>query len=100
MPPPTSVCAAGSAFSDPASLDAALGYYRALRFVPPRFLRRPIAVPTVAFAGIDDPNVTPGDYTAAARMFQADYSVEEMRGGHFMHREYPDDFAAKLLAHL
>ena len=47
-----------------------------------------------------DPNVTPADYTAAARMFQADYAVEEMRGGHFMHREYPDDFAAKLLVHL
>ncbi len=89
-----------TAFSDPASLDAAFGYYRALRFRPPPFLRRPITVPTIAFAGVDDPNVTPADYTAASRMFQADYAVEEMRGGHFMHREYPDDFAAKLLAHL
>jgi hypothetical protein len=26
--------------------------------------------------------------------------VEEMRGGHFMHREHPDEFATKLLAHL
>jgi pimeloyl-ACP methyl ester carboxylesterase len=33
-------------------------------------------------------------------MFTSDYTVEEMRGGHFMHREHPDDFAAKLLAHL
>jgi hypothetical protein len=33
-------------------------------------------------------------------MFSADYVVEEMRGGHFMHREHPEDFASKLLAHL
>jgi pimeloyl-ACP methyl ester carboxylesterase len=33
-------------------------------------------------------------------MFRADHAVEQMRGGHFMHREHPDDFAAKLLAHL
>jgi pimeloyl-ACP methyl ester carboxylesterase len=89
-----------AAFSDPASLDAALGYYRALRFRPPPFLRTPITVPTVAFAGLDDPSVSPADYAAARRMFQADYAVEEIRGGHFMHREHPDDFAAKLLAHL
>jgi pimeloyl-ACP methyl ester carboxylesterase len=89
-----------AAFSDPASLDAAFGYYRQLRFRPQPFLRTPIAAPTIAFAGLDDPNVTPADYAAAGRMFQAAYAVEQMRGGHFMHREHPDDFAAKLLAHL
>jgi pimeloyl-ACP methyl ester carboxylesterase len=99
-PPADELAPVRAALSDPASLDAALGYYRALRFQPPPFLRRPITVPTVAFAGVDDPNVSPADYTAAARMFQADYAVEEMRGGHFMHREHPEDFAAKLLAHL
>src|SRR5436309_1738382 len=75
---------------------AARGYYRALRFRPPPLLRTPITVPTVAFAGLDDPNVRPADYAAARRMFQADYAVEELRGGHFMHREHPDDFAARL----
>jgi hypothetical protein len=33
-------------------------------------------------------------------MFSADYIVEQMRGGHFMHREHPDDFATRLLTHL
>jgi pimeloyl-ACP methyl ester carboxylesterase len=89
-----------AAFSDPASLDAAFGYYRQLRLRPQSFLRTPIDVPTIAFAGLDDPIVSPADYAAARRMFKADYVVEEMRGGHFMHREHPDDFAAKLLAHL
>ena len=89
-----------TAFADPASLDAAFGYYRQLRFRPQSFLRTPIEVPTVVFAGLDDPIVGPAAYRAARRMFKADYAVEEMRGGHFMHREHPDDFAAKLLARL
>jgi pimeloyl-ACP methyl ester carboxylesterase len=87
-------------FADPASLDAAFGYYRQLRFRPQAFLRRPIEVPTVVFAGLDDQLIAPPDFRAAARMFSAGYVIEEMRGGHFMHREHPEDFAAKLLAHL
>jgi len=87
-------------FANPASLDAAFGYYRELRFRPQAFLREPIQVPTVVFAGQDDPLVTPADYHRGKRMFASDYIVEEMRGGHFMHREHPQQFADKLLAHL
>jgi len=57
------------------------------------------AVPP-SFAGLDDPIVAPADYRAAARMFDDEYVVEEVRGGHFMHREHPDAFAERLLAHL
>ena len=63
-------------------------------------MRKPIQVPTVVFAGTDDPIVTPADYHAARRMFAGDYTVEEMPGGHFMHREHPEIFAERLLAHL
>ncbi len=87
-------------FADPASLDAAFGYYRTLPLWPPAFLRQPIAVPTVVFAGLDDTLIPPPHYHAARRLFTGPYTVEEMRGGHFMHREHPDDFAARLLAHL
>ena len=82
------------------SLNAAFGYYRTLSFKPPAQLKAKISVPTVVFAGTDDPIVSPADYHAAKRMFTASYTVEEMPGGHFMHREHPDIFAAKLLAHL
>jgi len=99
-PPAEEFAAVRAAFSDPASLDAAFGYYRQLRFRPQPFFRKQIEVPTVAFAGLDDPMVGPADYAGARRMFTADYIVEEMRGGHFMHREHPDEFAAKLLAHI
>jgi pimeloyl-ACP methyl ester carboxylesterase len=87
-------------FSDPASLDAAFGYYRALTFTPPAFLKRRIPVPTVVFSGNDDPNVDVGDYERARRMFDGAYTIEQMPGGHFMHREHPEVFAERLLAHL
>jgi pimeloyl-ACP methyl ester carboxylesterase len=87
-------------FADPRSLDAAFGYYRALTFRAPRHLHTKIEVPTVAFAGTDDPNIEPADFRAAARMFRASYAVEEMPGGHFMHREHPSVFAARLISHL
>lgn len=99
-PPAEEFAAVRATFADPASLDAAFGYYRQLRFLPQPFLRKKIEVPTVAFAGLDDDLIKPAAYTAARRMFAAAYAVEEMRGGHFMHREHPDEFAAKLLAHL
>ena len=59
-----------------------------------------IKVPTVVFAGLDDPIVAPSDYRGAARMFEKGYIVEEVPGGHFMHREHPEAFAERLLAHL
>ena len=98
--PPEELASVREAFADPRSLDAAFGYYRALPLRPPRFLRAQIQVPTVVFAGLDDDILTPAIYRAGARMFAAGYAVEEMRGGHFMHREHPDEFAGKLLAHL
>jgi pimeloyl-ACP methyl ester carboxylesterase len=54
----------------------------------------------VVFAGLDDPIVEPSDYQGAARMFDNEYIVEEVRGGHSMHREHPEAFAERLLAHL
>jgi pimeloyl-ACP methyl ester carboxylesterase len=87
-------------FAHRASLDAALGYYRALRFTAPAFMRKPIGVPTVVFAGLDDPNVTVDDFHRARRMFTGEYTVEEVPGGHFLHREDPEAFATRLLAHL
>jgi pimeloyl-ACP methyl ester carboxylesterase len=87
-------------FADRASLDAALGYYRALSFRPPAFLAPKIPTPTVVFSGKDDPNVDRADYERGKRKFTGEYTIEEMPGGHFMHREHPDIFAERLLAHL
>jgi pimeloyl-ACP methyl ester carboxylesterase len=99
-PAPAEHAAVRECFSDPSSLAAAFGYYRKLSFLMPDYLKKPIMVPTVAFAGLDDPQVTPDDYRHASKMFGAGYAVEEIRGGHFLHREYPAEFAARLLSHL
>lgn len=100
QPDPSEFDAVRASFSDPASLNAAFGYYRKLSPVPSASLKARITVPTVVFAGLDDPIVTPSDYRFAAKMFASDYTIEELPGGHFMHREHPDAFAERLLSHL
>lgn len=99
-PEPDEFDAVRACFSNPASLNAAFGYYRKLSPRPSPSLTTPIEVPTVVFAGLDDPIAEPSDYRDAARMFNNEYIVEEVRGGHFMHREHPEAFAERLLAHL
>jgi pimeloyl-ACP methyl ester carboxylesterase len=99
-PPPSELAPVRECFANGASLEAAFGYYRQLGPGVPPFFRQKIGVPTVSFAGEDDPIVTPDAYRSAKRMFTASYAVEQMPGGHFMHREHPGVFAEKLLAHL
>src|SRR5271168_872361 len=99
-PDPKEFDAVRAAFANPASLNAAFGYYRKLSPIPSAALKARITVPMVVFAGLDDPVAEPSDYRAAARMFQNEYIVEEVRGGHFMHREHPEAFAERLLTHL
>jgi len=87
-------------FADPASLNAAFGYYRALSFGWPKALRNKTSVPAVVFYGSGDPITEPSDYERGRAMFTGDYTIEATGGGHFLHREDPEGFARKLLAHL
>src|SRR4029077_15522984 len=91
-PDPKEFDAVRASFSNPASLNAAP--------IPSASLKARITVPVVVFAGLDDPIVEPSDYRGAARMFESEYIVEEVPGGHFMHREHPETFAERLMAHL
>ena len=99
-PDPAEFDAVRASFANPASLDAAFGYYRKLSPIPSGSLKTRIKVPTVVFAGLDDPVAEPSDYRGAARMFEGEYVVEEVPGGHFMHREHPEEFADRLLTYL
>lgn len=94
--PPGETDAVKKIFRDPACLNAALGYYRALRPWQPRSHRVKIQVPTVCFAGESD-IVATADYDRAASCFTGAYEVVRMPGGHFMHREHSDRFNAELL---
>lgn len=94
--PPGETDAVKAVFRDPRSLDAALGYYRALRPWLPASHRLKISVPTVSFAG--DVDIMAGSvYDRAASRFTGFYEVVRMPGGHFMHREHPAIFNQHLL---
>ncbi len=94
--PPGETAKVKAVFRDPHALDAALGYYRALRLRVPRSQRSKIAVPTVCFAG-DSDIVAASAYERAAACSTGAYEVVRMAGGHFMHREHPEVFHRELL---
>jgi pimeloyl-ACP methyl ester carboxylesterase len=99
-PPPEETAAVKRAFAEPGSLEAALGYYRAAGNSVPRFLRAPIEVPAIAFAGATDPAAGPAAFERARPWYRAGYEVVTLPGGHFLHREHPAEFNAELLRRL
>jgi pimeloyl-ACP methyl ester carboxylesterase len=98
-PPESELGAVRECFANERSLEAAFGYYRAFGATP-RFFKQTIKVPTVVFSGLQDGVADVSDYRRAAKMFEKGYAIEEVPGGHFLHREHPDVFAERLLAHL
>lgn len=91
--------AAKNAFAAPGCANAALGYYRCLSTKLDSFMKNKLKMPTLCFAGETDV-IAPEVYEKARWMFEGDYQIERLPGGHFMHRESPDEFVAKLLAYL
>ncbi len=87
-------------FRRPGTVHDALGYYRAASVLLPPFMRPRIAVPTLNFAGAEDPGVSPAVYEATRKHYSGAFEVTVIPGGHFCHREAPDLLIAKLLAHL
>lgn len=95
--PPGETDAVKRSLREPGSLEAALGYYRALRPWLPASQRRKVQVPAAAFAGTTDV-VPPSAYERARARYLDHYEVVTMPGGHFMHREHPEVFTEKLVA--
>lgn len=95
-PGPEEAAEVKAIFRNPKNLEAALGYYRALRPWPPSSHKMKITVPSVSFAG-DSDIMPPASYERARSMFTGPYEVVQMSGGHFMHREHPEVFNEKLL---
>jgi pimeloyl-ACP methyl ester carboxylesterase len=95
--PPGETDAVKKALGGPGHLEAALGYYRALRPWPPAAQRRKVRVPAAAFAGTDDPLMPLQAYERARSRYADRYEVVSMPGGHFMHREHPEVFIENIL---
>lgn len=85
-----------TAFAEPGVVEAALGYYRAVRLQKPRSYRSKITVPAVSFAGTHD-IVATRLYEKVRHMFEKSYEVVQVPGGHFMHREHPQHFIPELV---
>lgn len=80
------------AYAQPGCADAAIGYYRALSFLTPDFMRGPYPMPSLAITGAQDPAVTVADFEKGRRCYASTYKIVEIPGGHFCHRESPEPF--------
>lgn len=87
-------------FAEPGCLEAALGYYRAVGIKVPASMRGRVAVPALAFAGETDFAVRPAVFERARRFYRDSYEVVTLPGGHFLHREHPEQFQAELIRRL
>jgi pimeloyl-ACP methyl ester carboxylesterase len=81
---------------EPGSAEAACAYYAAIGLGLPDSHKHRITVPTVSFAGLHD-MVAPRAYEKARHCFTASYEVVQVPGGHFMHRQHPDEFNRELV---
>jgi pimeloyl-ACP methyl ester carboxylesterase len=78
---------------------AGVPLHQVLTLGPNAITRSPINVPAVAFAGGTD-GVLHDDlesYERARRRFKTGYEVIQLPGGHWLHREHPDEFRRELL---
>jgi pimeloyl-ACP methyl ester carboxylesterase len=94
--PPHETDAVKACFREPGSLEAALGYYRALSPVLPAGQKKRVTVPAAAIAGTDD-LFPPSGYERTRSRYTKGFEVATIPGGHFAHRESPDVFIANLL---
>jgi pimeloyl-ACP methyl ester carboxylesterase len=85
-------------FATAGTAEIAIEYYRQISPSLPAYMRQPIGVPTVTFAGeTDGVLVDLAPYEQARRRFTAGYEWIKMPGGHFLHREHPELFLEKLI---
>jgi pimeloyl-ACP methyl ester carboxylesterase len=94
--PPGETDAVKASLREPGALEAALGYYRALRPWLPPGQRKKVRVPAAAFAGETD-LMQVAAYERARSRYAGAYEVVKVPGGHFMHREHPERFTRELV---
>jgi pimeloyl-ACP methyl ester carboxylesterase len=97
--PPQETARVKAAFREPGCLEAACAYYRSNGVKLTPSFKLPITVPTISFAGLHD-MIAPRTYEKARHCFKASYEVVQVPGGHFMHREHPEEFIDELVRHL
>jgi pimeloyl-ACP methyl ester carboxylesterase len=86
-----------NAFTAPGSLNAALGYYRALRSNLPPELLQSLSMPALTFYGTNDHASSSVPFADQASAFSGHFSLVAEPVGHFVHLEAAPDFTSKLL---
>jgi pimeloyl-ACP methyl ester carboxylesterase len=94
--PPGETDAAKRSLGEPGSLEASLEYYKANRPKVPPAQRKKVKPPSAAFAGLDD-TIPPELYEVARSRYEGPHEIVRIHGGHFMHREHPEQFIPELL---
>ncbi len=94
--PPSETAPVKAALREPGHAEAAAAYYAAIGLGLPASHKRRITVPTVSFAGEHD-MIAPRQYEKARNSFTSSYEVVQVPGGHFMHRQHPDEFSRELV---
>ncbi|MGB1013076.1 MAG: alpha/beta fold hydrolase [Nannocystaceae bacterium] len=91
-----------NAYAAPGCLQAALGYYRCLSPKMTPGLRKRIEVPTLVFGGRDDGAATEAMFRAGGSRNKNpdDFRLIMTSGGHFLHREAPQEFIGPLIEFL
>lgn len=95
--PASEIAPVKEAFSHDGCTEAACAYYAQVKFRDrPKGHRGNIKMPAVAFAGTDD-IIEPRQFEKARHCYDASYEVVQVPGGHFMHREHPQEFITELV---
>lgn len=95
--PASETAAVKDSFRHDGSLEAACAYYAATNpRKRPKGHRPNIKMPAVAFAGTED-MIAPRAYEKARHCYDGSYEVIQVPGGHFMHREHPNEFITELV---
>ncbi len=97
--PPAELEATKACFEAPGSLDAALGYYRAVPLLGPhpKLLER-TTVPSLCLYGADDGVADAALFESAREAYTGPHQLVPIaRAGHFLQREQPGVFAEAVL---
>jgi pimeloyl-ACP methyl ester carboxylesterase len=86
--------------AEPGSLEAALGYYRAVSAGLPPQLLAPLPMPTLTLYGAGDHAASPVPFADQAAAFTGRLELVELPAGHFVHREAEAEAIAALLRFL
>lgn len=91
---------AKNSYSAPGCTEAALAYYHHISPKLPAGQRKKLTMPTLIVGGKTDGAMATEDFKGSTRRCLGPVEVKMVAGGHFLHREHPEEFFAALVPFL